>query len=355
MCDLRSMNPIILEDMEEIYSRNIKWEAIFNKRVMITGAYGMLASYAVFMLIYLNEKYNASIEILALGRDEQKAKQRFGNFFNKPYFHFIKSDLKKIPECGIFPDYIIHAASFASSQYYAANSVDTVIPNSIGTYNLLTSCIKSPIKSMLFLSSGEVYGNSDKSIVGENDFGKSDPMQIRFCYGESKRMGECLCKCFYQQYGIPVKIARLAHTYGPTMDIVNDKRVFAEFVGNAVRGENIVIKSDGKSKRQFCYLADAVSAFYKILIDGNNGEAYNISNMSEYISILQLAEIITTLFPERKMSIVMLQRSDNDVYMENDWLKNKGYVLDNQKLCLLGWDSVYSVKNGFYRTILSFK
>lgn len=196
------MNVIVREDLEELYNRDIKWERLYGKNVLITGAYGMLASYAVFMLIYLNEFHSAGISIYALGRNEEKARKRFGEYFERNYFSFIKNDLStpldNIPKM----DFIIHAASLASSQFYGTNPVDTALPNVLGTYELLRFSVKNKVESLLFVSSGEVYGTTNADLISENDYGPSDPLDIRYCYGEGKRMGECFCKCFEQQYEV---------------------------------------------------------------------------------------------------------------------------------------------------------
>lgn len=344
---------IIWEDMEALYKRNINWNRLYGKSVFITGAYGMLASYAVYMLIFLNETVeNSKIDIYACGRDEQKAKSRFGNYMDKPYFHFIKSSLDNPNIIEQHYDFIIHAASKASSQYYATDPIGVITPNVFGTYYILNNLKHYRCESMLYISSGEVYGAVDEEKVDEHMFGSSDCLDIRNCYGESKRMGECLCKCFSEQYKIPVKIVRLGHTYGPTMDIYHDKRVFSEFVGNVVNGQNIAIKSSGHAMRAFCYAADAVAAFYMVLLSGENGEAYNISNYSGLISIKDLAKCLTELYPEKKLKVEYTSREVGEAYIESR--QEKHAVPSTKRLEGLGWSADYSVQVGFKRTIESF-
>lgn len=346
------MNSIIFEDLEKIYLNNSFWSDFKDKSVLITGGYGMIASYIVYMYIFLNEYKNLNVQIYVLGRNREKAKKRFGEYINKEYFKFIESELKeKINLKNL--DYIIHAASNASSQYYATDPVGTTIPNFLGTFNLLNLSLKSKIKSFLFISSGEVYGKTDKNFIKEEEIGISDPLDIRYCYGESKRMGECLCKCFNYQYGVPTKIIRLGHTYGPTMDINNDRRVFAEFVSNIIKNENIIIKSDGSPMRAFCYLADAVDGIFKVLITGKNGEAYNISNKKGLISMKDLAEKLIKLYPEKNLSIEYRKRSNIDNYIESSIKKHN--IPDTSKIEQLKWQCSYSIETGFWRTIESLK
>lgn len=346
------MNKIMQEDFQRLYAREIEWKRLYGKSVLITGAYGMLASYATFMLTYLNEFHQADIKIYVLGRSEQKARKRFEEYFEKPYFHFVRNDLTKpltdLPKI----DFIIHAASLASSQFYGTNPVDTVMPNVIGTYELMRFSVENKVESVLFVSSAEVYGVTNADLIAENDFGISNPLDIRYCYGEGKRMGECLCKCYEQQYGVPVKTVRLGHTYGPTMDLKNDKRVFAEFVSNIVANEDIVIKSDGSPKRAFCYIADATAGFFKVLLDGKNGEAYNIANENGLISIRELAETLVALYPEKGLEFKYVPRAADDIYIENKYKKHS--APDTEKLRTLGWTCEYGIKEGFFRTINSF-
>lgn len=347
------MNRIILEDMEKLYLRNIDWNVLNNTKVLVTGAYGMLASYMVYMLIYLNEYHGFNIDVYALGRNENKARKKFGDYFEREYFHFIESDLSNISNLTIFPDYIIHAASFASSQFFGTDPVGTTKPNVLGTYGLLESAARNVIKSMLFVSSGEVYGETNCETVYENGYGISDPLDLRYCYGESKRMGECLCNCYWHQYKVPVKIARLGHTYGPTMDIYNDKRVFSEFVLNAVRSENIVVKSDGSPMRAFCYIADATAAFFQILFNGKNGEAYNVANMQGLVTMKYLAEMIASFSEKKVLKVEYAIRPTDEAYIESAQAKHN--VPNTEKMQSLGWSCDYTIEEGFRRTIDSFE
>lgn len=347
------MNQIIFDDMKEVFSRSDFSKQLFGKRVLVTGAYGMLASYFVFYLIFLNETQNQeSIEIYAVGRSYEKMNSRFGEYIDRPYFHSIENDLSTLdldlPEV----DYIIHAASPASSEFYATNPIGVVTPNVIGTWGLLELAKRINCKSMLFVSSGEVYGKTDLDSIKEDEFGPSNPLDIRYCYGESKRMGECLCKCYNHQWNVPVKMVRLGHTYGPTMNIDHDKRVYAEFTGNIVRNENILIKSSGKSMRAFCYSADALDGFLRILLCGKNGESYNLSNASALISISDLAEILVRLFPDKNLCVEYGSRNKDEAYIESAQAKHA--VPDSTKLQELGWECRYDVAEGFRRSVLSF-
>ena len=174
-----------------------------------------------------------------------------------------------------------------------------------------------------------------------------DPLDIRSCYAESKRMGETLCMDYYTQYGVPCKIVRISHTFGPTMDIESDKRVFAEFVNSAVAGNDIVIRSDGKTERPFCYITDCIIAIIYVMFNGKKGEAYNINRMDSFYSIEEIAQMIVELLG-RKINYKFEIREKSKDYIES--INNIAHP-SNKKLVDLGWIPRTEIKEGFRRTI----
>lgn len=345
------MNKIVLEDLKKMFDdKNISWDNFKNKSVLITGAYGMLASYMVWMLIYLNEFKNYDIKIYALGRNLDNFRNRFGKFCKKDYFNIINQDINKDLGCfsSVNLDYIIHAASKASSQYYGVDPVGVIKPNVLGTINTLELAKEKNVSAYLFFSSGEIYGAITKPFILESDSGYLDPMHFRSCYAESKRLGETLCACYKHQYGINTKVVRPSHTYGPTLDLVNDSRVFSQFISNIVKKENIILKSDGSAIRNFCYISDATRAYFKILLDGEG--AYNVSGTPECrISIKDLALFLSKKY---NLNVVFEKRKSNNFYIENVHKEHSQLSID--KLLKLGWKCNYNIESGFDRTIKSF-
>lgn len=341
---------IIMEDLEEIYCRNIPWKQLENKTVLITGAYGMLASYIVFMLIYLNENKGMHINIIAVGRKKEKFLKRFGELEKFDYLKIYISDLNEKLAIQEDIDYIIHAASLASPQYYGTCPIEVLKPNIIGNFHLLELAAQKSIKGYLLFSTGDIYGivkGVDK--ISENDYGFMDTLDIHNCYSESKRMAETMCKAWFIEKSVPIKIARIWHTYAPTMDIESDPRVFSSFVKNLISGENIVMKSDGSAKRSFCYIADAIAGYFLILLCGNSGEAYNVCNPKEFYSIADLAYILSGLYPEANTNVIKMERDKSDAYIENSVAN---YIPpDSSKLEALGWKPKYDVVAGFKRVI----
>jgi nucleoside-diphosphate-sugar epimerase len=347
------MNDIIKEDLKIICSSNLDWEKFKNSVVLISGAYGMLPSYMVFTLLYLNKMYpGLNIKVIALGRNYDKAKKRFCDFLDNPLLTIVSGDVSNKIEIKGDVNYIIHAASPASSQFYGIDPIGVISPNVFGTKNLLELAVEKKSKGFLFFSSGEVCGTLDKKAITEEDSGYSDPTDLRNCYGESKRMAENMCKCWHHQYKVPTLAVRPDHTYGPTMDLENDRRVFAEFVSDVVNNRNIVVKSDGLSVRTFCYISDGTDGFFRVLLNGTPGESYNVSNNEGQISIGNLANLIVSLFPEKKLKVVYANRENKNSYLENKHKMRP--MLSTAKIEKLDYKCRFKLRDGFYRTIKSF-
>ena len=347
------MHPLIKKDMEDIYSRRADWDIFDGKNVLLTGAYGMLASYIVYFLFYLKKEKNIDVTLTAVVRSKDKFYKKFRDLDSIDECTVIESDLSQKLEISTAVDYIIHAASLASPQYYSVCPVDVLQPNTIGNYNLLQLAKEKQVKGYLLFSTGDVYGavNVESGLIGEETFGAMNTLDIHNCYSESKRMAETMCKAFQVQYNVPAKIARIAHTYAPTMDIENDPRVFASFVKNIVDRQDIVMKSSGAGKRSFCYITDAVAGYFTVLLDGKAGEAYNVCNTSQYVSIRQLADCLTNLYPDRHIHVVQKERSAEEHYTENVLLLGSESTPDNAKLKNLGWEAKVSIRDGFDRVV----
>lgn len=340
-------NSIINADMEYIYSKDVPWGNLTDRSVLVTGAYGMLASYVVAFLCFMNENHDSNITIYATGRNEDKMRARFGTAMDKAYFHALYCDVSdsnlQIPQV----DFIIHAASGASPNLYSKCPVNVAEANAIGTYNLLKAATDMDLKGFLFFSSGDIYGKIEgKKAITESDCGATDPLTLHSCYSESKRMAETWCSVFNYQYKVPTKIVRIGHTYGPTMDVENDPRVFASFMKCIIEGRDIEMLSSGRAKRPFCYLADAVVAFFIVLLKGTSGEAYNVCNTDEFTSIADLAEILCNLRQDKQLKVIRKSR-DNDGYVEN--ADNEANCPLETKLKELGWEHDIGISEGFRR------
>ena len=344
------LNEIIFDDIKNITNFPLSWMKFSGNTFLISGANGFLPSYMIHTLLYLNKKFSKKIKIFAIVRNKNKSEKVFSDYLQDPALKIIAHDLTKPLKLNSKIDYIIHAASQASPKFYKIDPVGTLLPNVIGTKNLLDLAVKNKIKCFLFFSSGEVYGNFKNKKIEENSFGSIDPTELRSCYAESKRMGENMCISWYNQYKVPTKIARIFHTYGPGMKL-DDGRVFADFVSNVVQNKNLIVKGDGKVIRPFCYISDTTLALFTILLKGRSGESYNVSNPNCRIRIKNLAKLLSTLFPEKNLQ-VKHKEIQSKIYMKTK-IPDQNPSID--KLLKLGWYPTNNLKEGFLRTILSYK
>lgn len=345
------LNRIINEDIELILSRFINKEKFRQKNILISGAAGFLPAYLVETFMSFDPALQTNI--IALVRNLPKAQRRFSNWLNDNRLTIIEHDVSIPFSSKEKIDFVIHAASQASPKFYGIDPVGTLNANVLGTINLMNLAAEHQVDSFLFFSSGEVYGEVDERQIPikEETFGYLNPASIRSCYAESKRMGENICVSYFFQYGVKTKIVRPFHTYGPGMAL-DDGRVFADFVSNAVNKQDIVVKSDGSAKRPFCYLADATLGFLTVLTEGENGGVYNIGNPKEEYSILELANIIAGIYPEFGLKVIKenyFEKSNS--YLRSPIRRNSPNI---DKAKSLGWMPVIDVKVGFRRTIDSF-
>jgi UDP-glucuronate decarboxylase len=346
-------NKIVYEDLKTIVSHKIGWERFRNKTVLISGANGFLPAYMVEVLLYLNEiDLDFNTRIIALVRSSEKATSRFADYLGSNSIQFLVQDVSDEIEVYEKIDFIIHAASQASPKYYGIDPVGTLSANILGTINLIKLAQRNEVEAFLYFSSGEVYGQvADEFVpIAEDTFGYLNPTSVRSCYAESKRMGENICISWFHQYNVQAKIVRPFHTYGPKM-LLNDGRVYADFVANVLDGKNIRMKSDGSAKRAFCYLTDATAGFFTILLNGVAGEAYNVGNPYQEYSILNLAKTLTSMFPEKHVNVIEVEEQDDNAYLKSPITRN---TPDIQKIQKLGWSPKVAVEDGFRRTIESY-
>lgn len=346
------INPIIREDLENILAANLPWSDLAGKNLLIVGANGFLPAYMIETLLYLNEYLSSEkVKVIGLVRNKQKAVARFSPYLERSDFKLIIQDVCQSIYLDERIDYIVHAASQASPKYYGKDPVGTLAANVIGTSNLLKLARKKKVDGFLYFSSSEVYGQVDSSQIptSESDYGYLDPTNARSCYAESKRMGETISISWFHQYGIPTKIVRPFHTYGPGMAL-DDGRVYADFVADILQGRNIFINSDGTATRAFCYLADAVQGFFTVMLKGQNGQPYNVGNPQGEISILDLANKLVSLFPEKNLKVIK-RNAELQGYIKSSVSRNSPNI---DKIKELGWLPITSIEVGFSRTIKSF-
>ncbi|MSU34528.1 MAG: NAD-dependent epimerase/dehydratase family protein [Pedosphaera sp.] len=346
--------PEIEADLAWIAAATLPWATLAGKTLLVSGANGFLPAYMVEAVLYLNEHENNSnpATVIALVRNRERALKRFSAYQGRTDLQFLVQDVCQPAAIRQDIHFIIHAASQASPNFFRTDPVGTLSANVLGTLHLLNLAREKQPEAFLFFSSGEVYGRLDSTQVPtqEDTYGYIDPTDVRSCYAESKRMGETMCVAWAHQYGVPSKIVRPFHTYGPGMRL-DDGRVFSDFVADVVNHRNIVMKSDGSAMRAFCYLSDAVLGFFTVLLRGEIGQAYNVGNDRGELTIRDLAHLLVRLHPDKRLDVVQNEAAQSPDYLKSKIVRN---CPDIFKIRQLGWEPIVSVDEGFKRTIQSF-
>lgn len=344
-------NYIIDEDIARIIGEDLPWDELAGSTVLVTGASGMIPSYVAYTLLGLNDSRDLGIRVLALVRNEQKARGIFGHILDRDDFSMIVQDVTAPLSIDGSVDYIFHGASAARPSEHKAAPTSTIRANLIGTFNLLDLAVDKQSKAFVLMSSSEVYGKADESLsaISETDYGYLDCLNPRSCYSEGKRAAETICASFNAQYGVRCCIPRFAHIYGPGLGLT-DGRVQADFAGNVFRGEDIVMKSDGSSKRAYTYVSDAVSGIFYILLKGTE-MAYNVADSANIISIRQLAEAFIASRPDKNLKLVI----DIDKNSAGMFNPAKFIGLDDSKIKALGWTPKVGIAEGTGRMVSHFE
>lgn len=335
-------NKVYKADLQQTIEHTIGLSNLQNKSVLITGATGLIGSFLVDTLMYANELLDWHIHVYAVGRSKQRLLNRFPSFEDNAWFHPIEQDVNMPLNFNFKVDYLIHAAGNAYPSAFETDPVGTILNNILGTYQLLEYAHTVQATCFLFLSSGEVYGENQESTLQEKFSGYVNPMSPRACYPTSKRSAENLCVAYSRQYGLHTVVARLCHTYGPNVTSI-DNRASAQFINQALKGENIVLTSRGTQRRSYCYVADSAAGILSVLLKGENAAAYNVANPSSVTTIAGLAnEIASQAHVEVIYKIV--EKTDLQTPITHA-------VLDTKKLESLGWSGRYCLPEGIEHTL----
>lgn len=322
-------------------------------RLLVTGAGGFLPAYIVHAVGWLNNNVlTRPCRVFALLRQAPSTGSRLEPWIGDPNIEFLIQDAATPVLSEVAADYIVHGASPASPSGYLARPFDAIDANVWGTRLLLERAREWKSRSFVFFSSSEPYGNppSDQIPTPETYVGQVDPLGVRAVYTETKRMGETLCATFARQHGVPVKIVRPFHTYGPGVQL-DDGRIMGEFLGRRLQGSAIEAKSDGSGVRSFCYVGDATAGYLLALLSNHNGHAFNIGDDREPVTMRQLAEMIAGIESPRLdvrfgLSPTAAHLSGTPDRVQPDLRKAKD---------LLGYVPRVDLSEGIGRTLRSFR
>ena len=342
---------IIAEDIKHLAKQLQSYHKYLEgKTFLITGAFGFLGKYLVLTLQYLNEhclqkKTKALLlDNFITGYEEQ--------IISDDHLIFLRHNVIKPFKTDESIDYIIHAAGIASPVYYTKFSIETMDVGTIGTRNMLELAKEKKVKSFIFMSSSEVYGDPDNQHVPtkENYNGNVSITGPRSCYDESKRFGETICLAFWRVFKVPVKIVRPFNVYGPGIR-PDDYRVLPNFIEHALRREPLPIHGKGDSTRSFCYINDEIEAIFKVLFSAANGEYFNVGNPVPEISVSELAKLVVQHMPH-PVEIVHID-PPHAVYASSD---PKRRCPDISKLkAAIDFEPQYDLETGLKRTIEWFR
>ncbi len=338
--------PVVDRDVDEIIGRDLPWEKLRGTTVLVTGASGMLPSYAVYSLLALNDRLDAGMRVLALVRHEAKARRLLAGILERPDVELVVQDVSTPLELHGPLDYVIHGASAARPALHGSNPVATIRANLLGTLGLLELCVAKQSSGFVLMSSAEIYGAqpADTELIDENSYGGFDVLNPRACYSEGKRAAETLCAVYQKQHGIRCHIARFAHIYGPGM-AADDGRVQADFAAAVAAGKDIVLNSDGSAVRTYTYVADAVAGMFYALLVGDE-MAYNVADPAGLVSIRELATLFTQVHPEQGLRLVFTNEADARSYNQ---ARRQG--LDSARLAGLGWRAQVPLSEGLKRMV----
>lgn len=332
-------NPCFMEDLD-ILSKSEFAGKFQNKSILVTGGTGLVGSLLVRFFVHIGANVYAVI------RNLEKAAMVYENDLKK--IHVIQGDITErdwIEEIDTDIDYVFHCAAVTTSKTMISKPVETIVTAIDGTRNLLDFSVKHHVKGFIYVSSMEVYGTlPEGELATEDKLGYINNLAVRSNYPESKRMCENLCIAYESEYGLNVKIARLAQTFGAGI-LPWDGRVFAQFVISVINGEDIVLHTKGVSEGNYCYSRDMLMGLFTILFKGESGEAYNVVNESTHTTIVGMAQMVAHEIGHDQIKVVFdIPESNKYGYAADTHLR-----LSGTKLEALGWKPTVDLKHMYLR------
>lgn len=308
------------------------------RSIMITGATGLLGSMLIKVLYNADLRYDLNMRIICQIRNEDKARRMFEGFTDS---------LEFVTEFDTPCDFVIHTAAPTSSRYFIEHPVETIKTSVEGTMKVLDAAVKNKT-NVVYLSSMEEYGVPYEAgqVMTEDKVGIVDHLNIRSCYPESKRLCECLCASYASEYGVDVKVARLAQTFGAG-EPLTDGRLPMQLAKASFEGRDIVLHTEGKSVSNFVYLSDAITGLLTIMHEGEAGQAYNVCNDKETRSVRNIAELVAEDVSDGAIGVVI----DIPEGVNMGYAPDAALYLNSDKLRSLGWNPEVTMAEAYRRMV----
>lgn len=322
-----------------------------NQTVLVTGSTGMIGQNVVALLLSMNDNLLTNLRVIAHARNMDKAEEVFRSYHRRDDFECLFCDIREI-KVTEHVDVIIHAAGVTGGSKQHLDFPMTTISVALDGTRRCLDLAKENNAKLVYLSSLEVYGLvNQESRVSESEGSYVNSMNPRSSYPESKRMCECMCAAYTQQFGTKTYVARLTSSFGKGVSIL-DNRVFAQFARSIIQKQDIILKSTGETVRSYCDVEDVATAILYIFVYGIPGEAYNVANRDIVISIKDLAEAFIQTFPESGSHLVFDLKEDVSKQGYNPTLR---HVLNPDKLYKLGWKPSFGIETMVQHLVVSLK
>ncbi len=317
--------------------------------MLVTGAAGFLCGYLCDVLAVIGEeRLERPVRVLALDNHLRGIPARLRHLEGNPNVSLVRHDATQPYDPAEPVDWIVHGASVASPTYYREHPIETIDVNVNGTRHMLE--LARSATSMIFLSSSEIYGDPDPAFIptAESYRGNVSCTGPRACYDESKRLGETLCVAYHDKHKTPVKMIRPFNVYGPGQRL-DDKRIVPDLMTAALRREPIVLFSDGRATRSFCYASDFIAGLLLVMLSDAEGEPFNIGN-DEEISIGDAARVMAEVAGDPPLPVEFRVSPDAQYLVDNPQRR----CPDLTKARALGFAPRIGVREGFRRTLASY-
>lgn len=336
---------VIRDDLEFISKCNLPIDRLKDSSILVTGAYGIIGSAFINTMLYLNRKFKLNLKLYLITRNKKKVFPFIEDENINECLYTIECDINKKINIDNRIDFIIHSAALTQSESFINSPLEVIQTNVFGMFSIMEFAKIKKCREVIFLSTLEIYGETETKKISEDTYGAIDSLRVRNCYPESKKLAENVGISYLHEYNVPFKVIRLTQTFGPNVKH-EDNRVFAQFARAVEQKRDIILATKGESKREYLYSYEAALACLYVLLLGKQGEAYNVSNSNTYCSIYEMAKMVTDRLACGEIKII-INSGNKDCY-----LRKFDVSLDTSKIRKLGWMPFTNLEYMFRKMLL---